>query len=129
MFIGIEHIGFMAKDPEKLAIWYEKVLHFRRIFTTAEIPPIVFLAGEKTGIIEFIPYPEGMEVPVEKDKRLHLAIAVEDFDQALQHLQAEGVTFPDDPFDLFKGGKTVFFQDPEGNWLQVVYRPEPPWTL
>lgn len=129
MILGIEHLGVMAKDPEKLALWYEKVLHFRRIFQTEDAPPKVFIAGENNSIIEFVPYAEGASIPSEKDKRVHFAIEVEDFDQAMNKLKAEGVTFPEKPKELFKGGKAIFFQDPEGNWLHLIYRPESPWSL
>jgi len=128
MFSGLEHIGLMANDPDQLARWYEKVLHFRRVFQSDATPPIVFLAGEQTGMIEFVPYHKDMSAP-EKDKRFHLAIAVSDFDAAVQELTTQGVVFPDPVMHLFKGGKTLFFQDPEGNWVQIVYRPESPWKL
>jgi catechol 2,3-dioxygenase-like lactoylglutathione lyase family enzyme len=60
---------------------------------------------------------------------MHLALAVEDFDQAVHQLQAQGVVLPEVPLELFKGGKALFFQDPEGNWLHLIYRPEIPWSL
>ena len=129
MILGLEHIGLMARDPDKLAAWYERVLQFQRIFQTDGTPPAVFIAGKNNGIIEIIPYPEGMKIPAEKDKRVHFAIAVEDFDQAVNQLTIAGVEFPDPPLELFKGGKALFFQDPEGNWLHLIYRPELPWTL
>lgn len=128
MILGIEHIGLMAKDPEKLATWYENVLDFRTIFKTENTPPIVFVAGAKSGILEFIPYKEGMQIP-SKDKRMHLAIGVDNFDQAVSRLKAAGVEFPDPPINLFNGGKAIFFQDPEGNWLHLIYRPEVPWSI
>ena len=70
-----------------------------------------------------------MKIPAEKDKRVHFAIAVEGFDQAVNQLTNAGVEFPAPPLELFKGGKALFFQDPEGNWLHLIYRPELPWTL
>jgi len=128
MLSGVEHIGLMAKDSLKLAEWYEQVLGLRKVFQSDDTPPAVFLAGEKSGMIELVPYPKGVELP-EKDKRLHIAIAVDDFDQAMTELTAKGVKFPEPVIHLFKGGKTLFFQDPEGNWLQIVYRPETPWKI
>lgn len=125
MMTGIEHIGLMAKSPETLAQWYVETLDFRVIFKTEGERPIVFISGAHSGILEFIPYPDDFAVPEMKDRRLHFAIAVDDFGDAMNTLERAGVAFPDPPFDLFHGGKTVFFQDPEGNWLQIVYRPTP----
>jgi catechol 2,3-dioxygenase-like lactoylglutathione lyase family enzyme len=129
MLSGIEHIGLMAKSPETLTQWYVNTLEFREIFRTEGENPIVFVAGAQSGILEFIPYPEGFDIPASKDRRIHFAISVEDFDAAAEKLDRAGVQFPDPPFDLFHGGKTVFFQDPEGNWLQIVYRPKSLETL
>jgi len=129
MILGIEHLGVMAKDPEQLALWYENVLDFRIVLKTEGPNPAFFITGAKSGMIEIIPYPEGMEVPSEKDKRMHIAIEVDDFDQAVAKLNAQGVEPAGQPIDIFHGGKIVFFQDPEGNWLHFVYRPQKPWSL
>jgi catechol 2,3-dioxygenase-like lactoylglutathione lyase family enzyme len=128
MLLGIEHLGLMVKDPLKLAEWYEQTLGFQRVFQSDDTPPIIFLTSPKAGMIELVPYPKDVELP-EKDKRIHIALAVDDFDQAEKELRAKGVDFPEPVMHLFKGGKTLFFQDPEGNWLQIVYRPEAPWKI
>ncbi len=86
----------------------------------------MFIAAENNSIMEFIPYAEGASIPSKKDKRVHFAIAVEDFDQAVNELKAAGVTFPETPEEIFERGKAIFFQDPEGNWLHLIYRPESP---
>jgi glyoxylase I family protein len=129
MILGIEHLGLAAKDPEQLALWYERVLDFRIVYKTEGPNPAFFIAGAKSGIIEIIPYPNEMEVPSEKDKRLHLAIEVDNFEQAVARLNAQGVELAGEPVDIPYGGKIVFFNDPEGNWLHFVYRPQKPWTL
>jgi glyoxylase I family protein len=128
MILGIEHLGLAAKDPEQLALWYERVLDFRIVYKTEGPKPAFFIAGAKRGIIKIIPYPDEMEIPSEKDKRLHLAIEVEDFKQAVARLNAQGVELAGEP-DISHGGKIVFFTDPEGNWLHFVYRLQKPWTL
>ena len=86
----------------------------------------MFVVGKKEGMIEFIPCPEGQSLS-EKDQRLHLAIAVDDFESEQQRLQEAGVNFPEPPRDIANDGKIQFFQDPEGNWLHLVYRPKAPW--
>ncbi len=129
MITGIEHIGVMTKSPATLAEWYIQTLGFREIFRTQGDNPIVFIAGAQSGIVEFIPYKNEADAPKAKDRRMHLAIAVDDFDRAMSQLTSAGVEFPDPVIELFHGGKAIFFQDPEGNWLHLVYRPEAPWSM
>ncbi len=129
MMTGIEHLGLMAKSPETLAQWYIDTLEFREIFKTEGENPVVFVAGAQSGILEFIPYPDQFDIPKDKDRSIHLAVSVDDFDAAAEKLERAGVKFPDPAFDLFHDGKTVFFQDPEDNWLQIVYRPKALETL
>ncbi len=127
MITGIEHLGIMAKDPVALAAWYVNTLNFREIFRT-EDSSAVFVNGAQSGMIELIAYPADSPIP-DKDRRMHLAIAVDDFEAALQQLRTAGVDFPEPPRDIFGGGKVQFFQDPEDNWLHLVYRPQTPWRL
>ena len=124
MFAGIEHVGVLAENPQKLAEWYERVLGFQVIFTTNGEQPTVFLAGENGYLLELVPHKNAGEIL--KDKRFHIAIGTNDFDEALAKLQSEKVKI-EEPFFIFNGGRVVFFQDPEGNWLHLVYRPEIPW--
>ncbi len=125
MIKGIEHIGLMAKDPEKLANWYREVLDFQVIYKTEAIPPQIFIAGREKGIIEIIPWQEGISEI--KDKRTHIAIEIDDFDAAFQHLKKAGVKI-EEPIDIFAGGKVLYFRDIEDNLLHLVYRPQKIWN-
>lgn len=125
MIKGIEHLGLMAKDPEKLAHWYEKVLDFRIVYKTPSNLPAFFIAGKERGMIEIIPWEEG--VSDAKDKKTHVAIVVDDFEGAVQRLKSAGVTV-EEPRAIFAGGKVAFFRDIEDNILHLVYRPEKIWA-
>ena len=52
----------------------------------------------------------------------HVALRVNNFEQAYRKLQAAEVEFITDPGQAVGGGKTVLFRDPEGNELQIVER-------
>ncbi|HHV94476.1 MAG TPA: VOC family protein [Firmicutes bacterium] len=125
MFKGIEHFGLMAKDPEKLARWYEEVLGFRTVFKIGN-PPQIFIAGREKGMIEIIPWEKG--VSEDKDKKAHIAIKVEDFEAAVNRLREAGVAV-EEPRNIFANGKAAFFRDIENNVLHLVYRPEAVWSL
>ena len=54
----------------------------------------------------------------------HLALTVSDFDAALNDLRERGVK---EFFDNRQSdrGKLIFFRDPEGNILHLMWRPKP----
>lgn len=126
MTYGIEHVGLMAEDPEALAAWYERVFGFRIVYKSQKTPPAVFLAPDSGSMIEIFPYKEGVRVLTGSEKEaVHLAIEVKDFDQALDDLGKKGVVFIGGPKESAGGVKVIFFKDPEANWGQLIYRPEP----
>lgn len=126
MSYGIEHIGLMAQDPEKLATWYQKNLGFRVVYKNSKTPPTFFLAPDSGSMIEIMPYKEGSPVPSDSEKeRVHLAIKVDDFEVATADLKKKGVQFIGEPKESSSGVKVVFFQDPEGNVAQLIFRPQP----
>lgn len=124
VFRGIEHVGLLTIDPAGLAEWYERVLGFRVIYRTDAAQPAYFLSGSG-GMIEIVPSPGGPGTPP-SPAPVHLAIAVDDFDRAVEHLKEQGVSL-EEPLEIFLGGKVAFFMDPAGNRLHLIYRPVTPW--
>ena len=98
MIKGIEHLGLMAKDPEKLAQWYEEVLDFRVIYKTASTPPAFFIAGQEKGVIEIIHGRKASQCRLK-----HIAIVNDDF-ETVQRLRNAGRR----TVEIFAGGKVVF---------------------
>jgi glyoxylase I family protein len=127
MFKGIEHIGILARDSAALARWYQETLGWRVVYDNKKSPPAYFLASGHGSMIEMIPDATGTgdPVPLSAHGVRHLAIAVDDFDKAYAALQAKKVNFIDVPKEGAVGSKVVFFRDPEGNILHLIYRPAP----
>lgn len=126
MFRGIEHIGLMAEDTEKLASWYEKLFNFKVVYKNKKTPPTFFVTGESGSMIEIMPYKAETKILSGNERRYtHLAIEVDDFDQAYTHLKNAGVNFCGEPREASGGVKVVFFLDPEENQIQLIYRPNP----
>jgi glyoxylase I family protein len=126
MMLGIEHVGLMARDSEKLAAWYRKTLNFKVIQHNQKTPPTIFVAGENGVLIEIMPYTDDAIVLSGKEKRgLHLAISVDDLDATLAELKDKGVEFSGEIKEFSGGVKVIYFKDPECNWLQLIYRPKP----
>jgi catechol 2,3-dioxygenase-like lactoylglutathione lyase family enzyme len=54
----------------------------------------------------------------------HIALKVDDLDQAAADLKARGLTFDGDEVSAVGGGRILNFSDPDGNMLQIVERPQ-----
>jgi len=122
MFHGLEHTAIASPNPEKLAQWYVDHLDFRINYRYGGN---VFVKAPNGTMLEIIPS-EGERAPqAMKDPGIrHLAIEVEDFDAAYQHLRTKGVPFVTEPVNN-QGNRLVFFTDSEGNYLHLLQRPAP----
>lgn len=122
MIRGIEHVAIASPDPATLAKWYVETLGFSVCYESATT---TIVRAPDGSMIE-ITTSQGERVP--QDERQpglrHVALAVDDFDAAYELLRARGVSFEGEPSEK-KGVKTVFFKDPEGNLLHLIYRREP----
>ena len=122
MFLGLEHTAIASADPEKLAHWYCDHLDFHINF---RYDAFFFVKAKNGSMLEIIPSKGGRfdELPNTPGIR-HLAIAVENFDQAYAHLKNKGVVFTGEPYNN-QGNRLVFFKDLEGNLLHLIEREKP----
>ncbi len=122
MFKGLEHTAIASPDPRGLAQWYVDHLEFQINF---EYAGNYFVKAANGALIEIIPA-EGQPVaPKLKDPGIrHLAVMVDDFDFAYQHLKQSGVRFLSEPFNN-QGNRLVFFTDRDGNILHLIQREKP----
>jgi glyoxylase I family protein len=120
-----EHVGLYAADPVELAKWYIETLGFEVVRTLEKEgrPPIYFLKGDQGLVIEILPTNAARAARELSDPGYsHLGLIVEDFDQAAASLQSKGVSLSN--VRQTSNGWTIgYFDDPEGNRLEVVYRP------
>ena len=122
MFQGLEHTAIASPSSAQLAQWYVDHLGFRINF---EYAGNYFVKAPNGSLLEIIPA-EGERAPQKlKDPGIrHLAIAVDDFDLAYQHLKTKGVTFLGEPFET-QGNRLVFFADGDGNFVHLIHRARP----
>lgn len=125
MFLGVEHTAIASPDPEKLAHWYVDHLGFHINFAYAGN---FFVKAPNGSILEIIPA-EGSRPPQDmaSNKRAgirHLAIAVDDFAAAHEHLKGLKVTFLGEPFSLGTN-QLLFFNDGDGNLVHLIKRETP----
>jgi glyoxylase I family protein len=126
MFSGFEHAAIAAHDSKGLADWYIKIFGLRVVYDNGKTPPTYLLSAPDGTVIEIMPaacedrtiygqYAPGLR---------HLAIAVPDFEAALDHLRKHGVEAFFD-YRPSEASKLIFFRDPEGNILHLIWRAGP----
>lgn len=122
---ALEHLAIAATDPAALAAWYCDKLGFDMLVASPE-SQTYFVGLPGGGIIEILPV-VGVATGQPATIGLHhLALAVDTFDVAYQHLLAQGVHFTGPAYRSTDGGTQFdFFTDPEGNRLQLVCRAQP----
>ena len=122
MFQGLEHTAIASPDPKRLAEWYVQNLDFHINYTYGGN---YFVRASNGTLLEIIPS-EGDRAPQQmKDPGIrHLAIAVDNFDSAVQELRKRGIEFLTQPTEV-QGNRLIFFSDADGNYLHLIRRPQP----
>ena len=124
MKFGIEHIAIFAKDTKGLSDWYKDLFDGEVVYDNGK--GTYFIAFSDKSMIEFCSAVDE-NVPTEPSVAgiRHIAISVDDFDAAVAKIKAAGAPIVTDASVNAKGIGTMFFRDPEGNILHIIYRPEP----
>lgn len=126
MNIRVEHIGVAARDPRGLADWYVRCLGGTECWNNGETPPAVFVRLPGGCVLE-IYRAQAVTQGVSNNGNAgfrHLALRVEDIEEARRELSSRGVGFTEPVKPAGGGGRVLFFQDPEGNLLHLVGRPD-----
>ena len=123
--MNIEHVGIYAQDSAALANWYANTLDLqevRRIERGEGKSPVVFLQGASGAVVEILP-----TNAAESRRELnspgftHLGIVVENMDEQVARLAALGIEV--NGIRSTSNGWTIgYFNDPEGNILELVQR-------
>lgn len=123
MIHGIEHVAIAAHDVQALAKWYVSTLGFEINYNSGRT---VIVKAPNGSMIEIMSGEGDRAAQTMKQPGLrHIALAVDDFEADYERLRAAGVQTIGEPSDA-KGVKTVFFIDPEGNYLHLIQRQTPP---
>jgi glyoxylase I family protein len=126
MFTGFEHAAIAANDSKGLAEWYSKLFGLKVVYDNGKIPPTYLLQASDGTVLEILPANSGEVVKHGQGYTglRHLALSVTDFEEALSYLRKQGVN---EFFDLRQSedSKLIFFRDPEGNILHLMWRVTP----
>jgi glyoxylase I family protein len=121
----IEHTAIFAADPSALKDYYIDLFGLRlAVDNSHATPPGYFLADDAGMALEIIGRPS--DVPAVPTRHVcHTAFVVKDFDAALADLARRGIAIEEGTRVDNQAMRTVFFDDPEGNRCQIVWRPRP----
>lgn len=121
--MGIEHLGLFSKDSEALKNWYIKLFGWSEVYTNEE-KKTYFLKADDGVMIEFCLTEKGGE-DFDKDTEglRHIAISVDNFEEAVSKVKNIDAEIVADASVNAKGIGTMFFKDPDGNILHLIYRP------
>lgn len=125
MIGAVDHVAILCKDLERSVEYYTQKLGFS-IMYRAETPSMnvafvesgqakLELLGAKGGAAT-VPSPlKETDIGVK-----HIAFLVDDVDSAYEELRKRGVGFTSEPVATRGRHKIVFFNDPDGNVLQLT---------
>lgn len=120
-----EHIGIYANDSETLAKWYiEKLgLQITRTLEKEGRSTIYFLESQDGVVLEILPTAADIKTRALNTPGFsHIGFVVDDFEKTVAALASKGVSIHD-ARQTSNGWRIGYFEDPEGNSLEIVYRP------
>ena len=116
------HLAISVKDVNLSADFYKKVLGLQEITNRSQIEGVRWFSlneGKELHLISVV------KEPVTTNKAIHLALTTSGFDAFVKTLDTMKITYSDWPGTPNKiniradGIKQIFFQDPDGYWLEV----------
>ena len=123
LLFSVEHVGLACRDTVAMKEWYCSVLGAEPVFAMKQTPPAFIL---KLGGLAIELYASPAQTDLTGDNRTagwrHLALKVENLDEARSTLEAKGVMFTHPVKPAGGGGRVLFFSDPEGNLFHLVER-------
>jgi glyoxylase I family protein len=121
---GIEHIGFVIRNPGPAADWYHAHLGFA-VLRKAEDNSVAFIREPGTGLIfELIGSKDIRPVDADLSHPLqaHIAVKSDDLDADRQRLTDAGATFVMDCKTDDPDARVCILKDPFGLYLQLARR-------
>jgi len=132
MNFRLEHVAISVRDLDRAVEWYHNAFGFEEVARSDKPALAVKVAmlrlGE--GMIEVfepydpLPLPDGEDTLRSSLRRIgtkHMAIAVDDIDEAHEHLRSVGAEFDT---DVVEGSTSrfLFCRDPDGILIEVIQR-------
>lgn len=120
--IKLNHIAMYVHDLEKSTAFYENVLQLKQIPEPFKDGLHTWFTLGPAGQLHLI---QGAEQNIKRDKNDHMCfsvLSIEDFISNLDNHKVEYTNWPGTakaPTVRVDGVKQVYFQDPDGHWIEV----------
>lgn len=120
--LTFNHLAISVRDVNRSADFYMNVLNCQEITNRSKLDGVRWFSigeGKELHLISFV------KEKVVVNKAIHLAFTTKDFDAFVSRLTEMKIPYSDWPGTPNKvniradGMKQVFFQDPDGYWLEV----------
>ncbi|MFD2823408.1 VOC family protein [Lacinutrix iliipiscaria] len=119
---SFNHIALSVKDVNESIEFYQKVLHLIEIKNTASESKTRWLSLNEGKQLHLIPRPNS---EIKTNKAVHFALTTSDLDSFitnLKELQIDYSDWLDKPNKVYirkDGIKQIYFQDPNGYWIEI----------
>ncbi|OAD45309.1 VOC family protein [Polaribacter atrinae] len=116
------HIALSVKDVDESIAFYQKVLHLKEIENTSSNSKTRWLSLGESKQLHIIPRPD---FEVKTNKAVHFALTTSDIDSFVSYLKELKIEYSDwlgtanKDYIRKDGIKQVYFQDPNGYWIEV----------
>lgn len=117
----LNHVALPTADPARGARFYCAVLGFRETPRPAFSFRGSWLFRREAGVMIHLIHSEDFQPPLAapiNTRQAHLALRVDDYDQAAARLTAHGVDFVERVLPDY-GYRQMFFRDPDGNVIEL----------
>ena len=111
---GINHITYNVKDKDKALTWYQEVLGIKQIPKMVDNNNLYWLQLPSGAMVHIIENPDAPSAPSH-----HTAFEVDDIEGAHSHYGSLGVTALTDISTRHDGQRAFYFEDLDGNRLEV----------
>ncbi|GGK35626.1 hypothetical protein GCM10007962_32500 [Yeosuana aromativorans] len=120
--LSFNHMALSVKDVDVSAKFYTDVLNLKIIPLDPKYKTVRWISlgdGKELHLLS------DLKDVIKTNKAVHLALSTTDFDAFVQRLTEMKIKYSDFPGNLNKinvrpdGIKQVFFQDPDGYWIEV----------
>ncbi len=120
--LTFNHLAISVKDLNRSADFYGNILKFQEITNRSKLEGVRWFSigeGKELHLISFV------KENILLNKAIHIALTTTDFDAFVAMLDKMKIPYSDWPGAANKvnvradGMKQVFFQDPDGYWLEV----------
>jgi len=118
----LNHIAIYVTDLDRSAAFYENVLHLQKIEEPFKDGRHVWFSMGSAGQVHII---SGAKTNLTYDKNEHLCFSVSSMADFIAQLDKKNINFINwegtakAPTIRVDGVKQIYFQDPDGHWLEV----------